>query len=116
LSNEMALELRNPSGGAGMPGAMSDQDRAFLANMTPGLGKTPGGNKLIIETARKIAKRDQEVAKMARAYRNKKGHFDYGFFDELQDYADKNPLFKDVAVPTQSAPALPKGWSIKPVN
>ncbi len=94
LANEMALELRNPSGGAGMPGAMSDKDREFLVQMVPGLAKTPGGNRLIIETAKKLAKRDQEVARMARAYKKAHGgEFDDGFYDELQEHADKNPLF-----------------------
>jgi hypothetical protein len=93
LSNEVALTLRNPSGGAGMPGALSDKDREFLVSMTPGLAKTPEGNQLIIDTARKLAKRSQDVAKMARAYRKQHGHFDEGFLDELQDFADKNPLF-----------------------
>ena len=102
LSNEVALELRNPSGGAGMPGALSDKDREFLVSMTPGLSKTPEGNKLIIETGRKIAKRDQDVARMARDYRKKKGHLDEGFYDVLQNYADAHPLFKE---PIASLPA-----------
>lgn len=93
LSSEIALELRNPSGGAGMPGAMSDKDREFLQSMTPSLSQTPEGNKLIIESARKLAKRDQEVAKLARDYRQKTGHMDEGFYNELQQFADNNPLF-----------------------
>lgn len=93
LSNELALELRNPSGGAGMPGAMSDSDRAFLVEMVPGLSKTPEGNKLILEYAKKIAKRDQDVAKLARDYRKKNKHMDEGFYDVLQAFSDKNPLF-----------------------
>lgn len=93
LSNEMALQLRNPAGGAGMPGAMSDKDREFLVAMSPGLSKTPEGNAMIISTAKQIAKRDQDVAKMARAYRQKKGHLDEGFYDELQSFADTHPLF-----------------------
>lgn len=112
LTNEMTLELRNPSGGAGMPGAMSDKDREFLTAMPAGLSKTPEGNKLIIETARAVAKREQEVAKLARAYRKKNGHFDEGFFDELQEYSDAHPLFKDKKLP---AGADKPGWSITPV-
>ena len=94
LSNEMALELRDPSGGAGMPGAMSDQDRAFLQNMVPGLSKTPEGRKLMTETATSLAKRDQEVARKAREYRKKRGTIDEGFYEELQQYSEANPLFK----------------------
>lgn len=110
LSNEIALTLRNPSGGAGMPGAMSDKDREFLVSMTPGLAKTPEGNRLIIETARKLAKRDQEVAKLAREYRRKNGSMDEGFYDELAEFSAKNPLFgeqaalMDMGAPTATGP------------
>lgn len=95
LSGEMALELRNPSGGAGMPGAMSDSDRNFLAKMVPGLEATPDGRKLIIDTSKKLAQRDQVVAKMARAYRTKNGSLNEGFYDELATYSAANPLFAD---------------------
>lgn len=93
LSGEIALSLRNPSGGAGMPGALSDRDLTFLQSMTPDLAKTTDGNKLIIDTARKLAKRDQDIARMAREYRKKNGQFDEGFFDQLATYSEKNQLF-----------------------
>jgi hypothetical protein len=115
LAREMALELRNPSGGAGMPGAMSDQDREFLTSMTPGLETTKEGNKLIIETARKIAKRDQEVAQMARTYRKKHGQLDEGFFDELQTYSDSHRMFEGQAVPAQQSTPQSSG-GVAPFN
>lgn len=93
LSNEIALQLRNPAGGAGMPGALSDKDREFLVSMVPGLGTTPEGRKLMLETGKKLAKRDQEVARLARDYRKQKGSLDEGFYEVLNDYAQKNPLF-----------------------
>jgi hypothetical protein len=93
IANEMALEMRNPSGGAGMPGAMSDKDREFLKQTTPGIEKTPEGRKLIAESMVKLAKRDQEVARMARQYRSKHGTIDEGFYEQLQEYSDNNPLF-----------------------
>jgi len=93
LSSEMALQARNPSGGAGMPGAMSDKDREFLQAMQPGLSQTPGGNEFIIETMRKLAQRDAQVAKLARAYRAKKGTMDEGFYEVLAQFSAKNPLF-----------------------
>lgn len=108
LSNEIALQLRNPSGGAGMPGALSDKDREFLVGMTPGIAKTPEGNRLIIETAKKLAKREQEVAKIAREYRKKNGGLDEGFYDELAAYSEKNPLFQAAGTPApkQAGPAV----------
>jgi hypothetical protein len=93
LSNEMALELRNPSGGAGMPGAMSDSDREFLKKIVPGIEKTPEGRKLISESMMALAKRDQQVAKLARDYRKKHGTLDEGFYDELLNFSQENPLF-----------------------
>ncbi len=113
LSGEVALSLRNPSDGAGMPGALSDRDLSFLQSMTPDLGKTTEGNKLIIQTARKLAKRDQDVAKMAREYRKKNGQFDEGFFDQLAAYSEKNQLFEKQgtaqsnAKPASSPPVQP---------
>jgi hypothetical protein len=103
MSNEIALTLRNPAGGAGMPGALSDKDREFLSSMTPGLGKTNEGNALIIKTAKALNQRSQVVAKMARDYRKQHGHFDEGFYDELQAYSDAHPLFAGQVMPKESA-------------
>jgi hypothetical protein len=103
LSNEMALKAKNSGGENMMPGAMSDPDRRFLVEMVPNLVNTPGGNKLIIETLKRKAKRDQDIAKMARAYVAKKGDYE-GFTDELMAWSDKNPLFSDLMPKTQGAP------------
>lgn len=96
LSNELALAARNTSEGAGMPGAMSDADRVFLSQTVPGLAKTPAGNRLLIETNKRIAKREAEVAKIARDYRKKHGRLDEGFYDELHQFSEANPLFSDL--------------------
>ncbi len=94
VANEIALELRNPSGGAGMPGAMSDADREYLRSMVAGLDKTPGSNKLLVEGMTKLAERERDISKLARDYKKRTGKFDDGFYDELQSFSDKNPLFK----------------------
>lgn len=113
LSGEIALELRNPSGGAGMPGAMSDADRQFLVNMVPGLATTPDGRKLMLETGQKLAKRDMEVARIAREYRKRNGTIDEGFYDELSRYSESNPLFQQAA-PAQTPGA--RGLTIRRVR
>lgn len=95
LTNQLALEMRNPAGGAGMPGAMSDKDREFLVQMIPGLESDPGSIKTMVDYRVRLAKREQQVAKMARAYRKKNGKFDEGFFDEMQEWSNKNPLFPE---------------------
>lgn len=96
LANEMALQARSPAAGAGMPGAMSDKDREFLVQTVPGLAQTPQGNRLIIETHRRLAKREAEIAKLANKYRMKHRTLDDGFVEELQAFADANPLFADM--------------------
>jgi hypothetical protein len=113
LASEIALELRNPSGGAGMPGAMSDKDREFLVSMVPGLATTPQGRKQMLETAQKLAQRDVQVSKIAREYRKRNGAIDEGFYDELARYSEQNPLFKQSA-PAQSPAA--GGFTIRRVR
>lgn len=113
LSGEIALELRNPSGGAGMPGAMSDADRQFLVNMVPGLATTPEGRMLMLDTARRLATRDMEVARIAREYRKRNGSIDEGFYGELARFSEKNPLFQQA--PATSKPAE-NGFSIRRVR
>lgn len=97
ISSELALQLRNPAGGAGMPGAMSDKDREFLQSMVPGLAMTADGRKLLIDTKRKLNKRTIDVAKMARDYRRENGSLDEGFFDELAAYGEDNPMFEQAS-------------------
>lgn len=125
LAGEMALMLRNPSGGAGMPGAMSDKDREFLQSMIPGIATTQEGRKLILETQRRLIKRETEVAKLARDYKKSNGdRFDDGFFAVLQKWSDEHPLFKDMSIDTKmlggasapippATPAAPTGKVLK---
>lgn len=103
LSNQLALELRNPSGGAGMPGALSDKDREFLVGMTAGIHQLPNANAMVIETRRRVARREKEVAKLARDYRKRTGRFDEGFYEELARYSEANPLFGDLISQTGAA-------------
>jgi hypothetical protein len=43
----------------------------------------------------KLAERERDVAKMARSYKKRTGKFDDGFYEELADWSQKNPLFND---------------------
>ena len=97
ISGQLALTLRNTSEGNGMPGALSDRDLAFLQSMVPNLGNDPESNKLIIKYSREIAQRNADVAQKAREYiqGNPRGVLDAGFYGDLKQWAEKNPLFKD---------------------
>lgn len=77
---------------------VSNADRDFIMNQVPSLQNTPEGNKTLIDIGRKTAQRKQDVAKLAREYASKNnGRIDAGFDAVVQDYADKNPLFKGSA-------------------
>lgn len=104
LANEIALTLRNPAGGAGMPGAMSDADRQFLQSMVPGLETTPPGRKMMIETAKALNKRAVEVARLMAEYRKSNNNSLDGWELYLADWSEKNPLFAGVAVPEVPPP------------
>jgi hypothetical protein len=105
LSNGLALKLRNPAEGAGMPGALSNQDRNYLKQMVAGIGKSPEANKLMIQAAVALARRDQQVARRARAYLKKHKKMDEDFYDELEEWSEANPIFgepKAAAAPDEA--------------
>lgn len=94
IGNKIALELRNPAGGAGMPGAMSDKDREFLVSSVPGLTKTPEGNAKLINYMIAIERRNMEVAQQAQQYmQSNGGRLDDGFYEGLARWASQTPLF-----------------------
>jgi muramidase (phage lysozyme) len=96
ISNQFALELRNPSGGAGMPGAMSEKDREFLQAMSPGnLSKTKEGSQLLIDYNKRLAERAIEVEQTRRDYVKKNKRLDEGFYQVLADKFESKRLFSD---------------------
>ena len=105
--NRIALELRNPQGGAGMPGAMSDKDREFLVSSVPGLTKTPEGNAKLIDYMIAIERRNQQVAQQMQQYMSTHGgRIDAGFYDELAAWAEANPMFQQATPAMPATPAL----------
>lgn len=99
LANKMALDLRNPAGGAGMPGAMSDSDRQFLQQMVPNLTTSAEGRRLMVSYAVAIEQRKQQVAQFARNFEGKHGRLDNEFYDQLTAWSKANPLFKQAQKP-----------------
>lgn len=128
IGNQLALGLRNTGQGAGMPGSMSDGDRQFLVNATAGLGKTPAGNALLLDYSRRVARREVEMAQLARDYETRTGRLDAGFYSVAAQYSAQNPLFTDqdrarAAEIEQQIPIRPPtvgtgldGWSIEEVR
>jgi hypothetical protein len=61
LSNQLALLIRNPDSGMGLPGATSNRDLQFLIDSVPNLQKSPEGNKTLIKVYRKAFKLQDDV-------------------------------------------------------
>jgi hypothetical protein len=93
LSRAMALRLRDPSNGAGLPGQMSNQDREYLDQMVPGIGMTPAGRAVMIASYRKINERSRVTAKLAEEYLKTNDYLDLGFQNQLTQYNKDNPMF-----------------------
>lgn len=106
LTNELALALRNPAGGEGMPGAMSDPDRQFLVASIPNLSQSAEGRRKMVEMQVRVLGRHGDVARMARLWQQRYGRLDAmnpntgkSFFDNLQEWSDRNPLFPQTQQP-----------------
>lgn len=108
ISNRLAMEARNPAGGAGMPGAMSDADRNFLKDTVPNLGDTPQGIAMKIDIAQKGAARKAEMAEAWNAYPDQTQAGWSKFKQDWKKYTDANPLFDATAVP-EAPKAAPQG-------
>ena len=109
ISNKMALDMRNPDTGPGMPGSMSDADREFLVSLIPGIGQTEAGRNLVIEAKKRVNKWNRKIDSMARAYEQEHGRIDSGFDAVVEEYAKLNPVFKGLnvtaAMASKSSPA-----------
>lgn len=95
ITNRFALELRNPSGGAGMPGSMSDSDRNYLSSIPPTLSNTPAGRELISYVMRAVNNRDKQVSDFAQKYEEKNGRLDTKFITEMRKWSDANPIIDE---------------------
>ena len=92
LSNQLAMALRNPSGGEGMPGAMSDADRTFLVQSVPGLANSPSGWRAMVDMRVALADAAVRQAQYAETLR-RQGVPIQDIPGRLQSYADSNPVF-----------------------
>lgn len=111
LSNQMALMQRNPAGGAGLPGAMSDADRDYLKQTVPSMSNSRGGSQRMVEIATKIEQRKLDVATLAQAYIEQHHSLDSGFDKELKTWAEAHPLFTS-APGAAGAASPPQGGNI----
>jgi len=102
LFSKMANKLVIDSSGGSLGAGISNADRAFIESTVPNLTNTPAGNKAIFDTMKKVAQRQQQVAKFTNEYAAKHGgRIDYNYGEALQKWANENPMFPNA----QKAPA-----------
>lgn len=89
LAIEIANNVRKPG-----TGPMTDRDFENFKATVPDLAKTPEGRKQIFATARGFLERDRQEANMARQYRQRYGRIDENFFNQLEAWRDRNPVFR----------------------
>lgn len=90
LGNQISLRLRDPSGGAGMPGALSDSDREFLKSMTLSIGNSPDANRLLAQYYLASQEKALTLDTMRQQYIAKNGRIDEGFRTQVSDYLRNN--------------------------
>jgi hypothetical protein len=107
ISKSLALELRNPTGGAGMPGALSDSDRKYLTQMVAGLDNSPQGNGKILDLYQRVHQRNLDVDKLREDYVAQHGRLDSGFNKVVREWAaaPENQLFNATAPAATAAQA-----------
>jgi hypothetical protein len=99
ITNQLALSLRDPSQGGGMPGSLSNSDRDFLVRSVPNLAQTDQGRKQMVQAAVALNQRNADVAAKARQWQQRFGRIDAPdatgktFSDYLQAYSESHPLF-----------------------
>lgn len=101
VQNRMALAMRNPESGMGMPGSLSDKDIEFLKAAQIGMGTSGPGNRTLLEAYRRIEKRKIEIADLADDYADKFGSL-RGFNKVASEFNAKNPLFEGIQVGNES--------------
>jgi len=89
LAIEIANAMRRPG-----TGPMTDRDFENFKAAVPDLAKTPEGRQRIFETARGFLERSRQEANMARQYRQRYGRIDENFFNQLESWRDRNPVFR----------------------
>lgn len=90
IGNKAVLDAAGGSLGTGF----SNADRDFLSGTVPNIGNTPEGNRQIIQIARTVEQRKQQVAQFARDYaKQHSGRIDAGYDQALQEWSNAHPAF-----------------------
>lgn len=108
LANRIALLMR----GSSMPGPMSDKDIQFLVNQAPKLANTVEGNRLLIETLRRVAEAQRAYTLELDRYLDENGS-SRGWLPHMTKWKRENRIdISDLVAPAAAALATPAQGSV----
>jgi hypothetical protein len=88
-------------------GAISNKEMELFATFSPGLSKTPEGNRQILSFIKQADQRAQELSKKVRTWRAN-GDSETVIRAKIEDYQDDNPLSIGAPSPTQAPTGVPQ--------
>lgn len=86
LGNQLALRLRDPSNGAGMPGSLSDSDRQFLLSMSVSLGNSPEANRKLVQFYLATQMKNIGLEQLRQDYVRQNGRLDENFRAQASNF------------------------------
>lgn len=96
VNAQMALIIRNPDSGGGLPGATSERDLVFLRSIPPSLMDSEGGIRLKLDIMKRLQQRKIETFNMANEFMAQNGgNLTPEFYQRLAEHAEQNPLFSE---------------------
>lgn len=96
LSNQLALMIRNPDSGMGLPGATSNRDISFLTASVSRLAGTPEGNKLILKQYEKLYDFNKDIIDFQNKLIEKNnGVVPFDLESKLSDYGSKYKFYTE---------------------
>jgi len=94
IGNVLALRMRNPDSGLGLTGNTSNKDLTFLKDSVAGIGRSEGGNLLLVKMAKSLNQFKRDIAsEQARIIQASGGKLPLDLDKQLMDYANKYEMF-----------------------
>ena len=94
IGNQLALRMRNPKSGLGLTGNTSNKDLQFLKDSVAGIGRSEGGNRLLVKMAKKQNQFKRDIAaKQSQIIMNNGGVVPVDLDGRLMTFANGYEMF-----------------------
>jgi len=94
IGSRLALRMRNPASGLGLTGNTSNKDLSFLKAAVAGIGRSEGGNILLVKSQKKLNQFKRDIsAEQAKIIAENNGAVPTGLDSLLMNYANDYEMF-----------------------